>query len=86
MTLEWNTLAYGYDFFYYELKTGTKVIDIPWSYFKRDGWDKINNPHWTSIEAAQVTKALSFKIMNFDTEEISGTFRLATLGWYGECQ
>ena len=85
MTLEWDGLTYGDDHFYYNLQPGIKVIDIPWSSFKRDGWDKTNVPHWTATEAAQVIKALTFKLMNFDTDEISGTFRLAALGWYGEC-
>ena len=85
MILEWDWLTYGEDYFYYNLQPGIKVIDIPWSSFKRDGWDKTNVPHWTATEAAQVIKALTFKLMNFDTDEISGTFRLAALGWYGEC-
>jgi hypothetical protein len=83
MELSWNTMDYGDDTFYKELPAGIHVIDIPWSAFAKNGWDKM---HSTTIATAiEYSLGIRFQLMNYTNQELGGTFRLATLGWYGEC-
>lgn len=79
----WDSYENGDDNYYYNLPAGTHVVNIPWSKFYKDGWD--TNQKLTAKEAAQISTSVMFRLSSFSTEAVSGTFHLASLGWYGEC-
>jgi hypothetical protein len=76
--------GYGYDTWYAKLPAQTALtkLDLPWSAFAQDKWDKPPQP----ITVAQ-TEAVSLKIRlkNATAAEVKGTLTISELGWTGEC-
>ena len=76
--------GYGYDTWYAKLPAQDALtkLDLPWSAFSQDKWDKPPQP----ITTAQ-TEAVSLKIRlkNSAAPEIKGTLTISELGWTGEC-
>lgn len=75
--------GYGYDTWYTALTPSTtpNVLDLPWSKFKQDGWDKAKQP----ITVAQ-KEAVSVKIRlkNAAAAEIKGTLTIYDFGYSGD--
>jgi hypothetical protein len=75
--------GYGYDTWYTALPASTAptALDLPWSKFKQDGWDKAKQP----ITVAQ-TEAVSVKIRlkNAAAAEIKGTLTIYDFGYSGD--
>ena len=76
--------GYGYDTWYAKLPAQAALtkLDLPWSAFAQDKWDKPPQP----ITVAQ-TEAVSLKIRlkNSAPAEVKGTLTISELGWTGEC-
>lgn len=83
LELGWNEDAYGFDTWYTALPASTAptALDLPWSKFKQDGWDKAKQP----ITVAQ-TEAVSVKIRlkNAAAAEIKGTLTIYDFGYSGD--
>ncbi len=75
--------GYGYDTWYTALPASTAptALDLPWSKFKQDGWDKAKQP----ITVAQ-KEAVSVKIRlkNAAAAEIKGTLTIYDFGYSGD--
>jgi hypothetical protein len=83
MELGWNATTYGDDTYYFELPDGPNSIDIPWSMFDKDKWDK---EHTTDITTATMNStSVKFRIKNGTTTAMTNTFYIQELGWTGEC-
>ena len=80
MELSWDEDANGYDTWYAELPMGYKSLDLAWSDFKQDGWDK--KPITIATEKSV---GLKIRLRNSSTTEVKGTFTLVELGWKDEC-
>jgi len=87
LELGWKEIVteggYGYDTWYTALTPSTtpNVLDLPWSKFKQDGWDKAKQP----ITVAQ-KEAVSVKIRlkNAAAAEIKGTLTIYDFGYSGD--
>jgi hypothetical protein len=83
MELGWDSKTYGDDTWFYELPEGAKSLDLPWSMFKQEGWDK---DHSTTVATAtDYSVSIKFRIKNGTSTEMSNTFAIQELGWQGEC-
>lgn len=88
MELGWNENkdagGYGYDT-WYALMPGQDALtklDLPWSAFKQDKWDKPPQPITTAQKEAV---SLKIRLKNSAAAEQKGTLTIAELGWTGEC-
>ena len=87
LELGWKEIVteggYGYDTWYTALPASTTptALDLPWSKFKQDGWDKAKQP----ITVAQ-TEAVSVKIRlkNAAPAKIEGTLTIYDFGYSGD--
>lgn len=83
LELGWNEDAYGFDTWFTALAPSTTptALDLPWSMFKQEGWDKAKQP----ITVAQ-TEAVSVKIRlkNAAAAEIKGTLTIYDFGYSGD--
>lgn len=87
LELGWKEIVteggYGYDTWYTALPASTAptVLDLPWSKFKQDGWDKTKQP----ITVAQ-KEAVSVKIRlkNASAAKIEGTLTIYDFGYSGD--
>jgi len=75
----------GYDSYYTSLPAEPSFtkLDLPWSVFKKDGWDK-SNSH-TLDEAKQGAKSVKIRLKNATAAEVKGTLTIKEFGWTGEC-
>ena len=80
MELSWDEDANGYDTWYAMLPMKNKYLDLAWSDFKQDGWDK--KPITIATEKSV---GLKIRLRNSTTTEVKGTFTLIELGWKDEC-
>ena len=80
MELSWDEDANGYDTWYAMLPMKNKYLDLAWSDFKQDGWDK--KPITIATEKSV---GLKIRLRNSSTTEVKGTFTLVELGWKDEC-
>ena len=75
--------GYGYDTWFTALPASTTptALDLPWSIFKQEGWDKAKQP----ITVAQ-TEAVSVKIRlkNAALAKIEGTLTIHDFGYSGD--
>jgi hypothetical protein len=84
MEMGWNRTTYGEDTWYVELIEGTHKMSLPWSAFRKIGWDKDHNT--TTINtAAENAVRLNFRLINYNTTAMTSTFTLHSLGWLSEC-
>ena len=80
MELSWDEDANGYDTWYAMLPMKSNYLNLAWSDFKQDGWDK--KPITIATEKSV---GLKIRLRNSSTEEVKGTFTLVELGWKDEC-
>ena len=82
MELSWDEEVNGYDTWYALLPTtsGMKTLNVAWSDFKQDGWDK--KPITIATEKSV---GLKIRLKNSAADEVKGTFTLIELGWKDEC-
>ena len=80
MELSWDEEVNGYDTWYALLPTtsGMKTLNVVWSYFKQDGWDKNKKP---ITVAKEKSVGLKIRLKNHSPKEAYGTFTLVDLGW-----
>lgn len=83
LKLSWE-YSYGDDWYYKELTPGAMVLNIRWQDFKKQGWNAGENAGKLQ-DAINESTGIRFELENHTNTEKSGTFRLSTLGWYGEC-
>lgn len=84
MELGWDEAANGYDSWYTALpaQTTASALDLPWSKFKQDGWDKAKK----AIDVAQSQSvSLKIRLKVAAAAPVSGTLTIVDLGWSGEC-
>lgn len=84
MELSWDEEVNGYDTWYALLPTtsGMTTLNVVWSYFKQDGWDKNKKP---ITVAKEKSVGLKIRLKNSAADEVKGTFTLIELGWKDEC-
>jgi hypothetical protein len=75
----------GYDSWYTTLPAEESFakLDLPWSVFKQDGWDKTNKH--TLDEAKQGAKSVKIRLKNATAAKVEGTLTIKEFGWTGEC-
>ncbi len=80
MELSWDEEVNGYDTWYALLPTtsGMTTLNVVWSYFKQDGWDKNKKP---ITVAKEKSVGLKIRLKNHSPKEAYGTFTLVDLGW-----
>lgn len=76
--------GYGYDSYYTALPASAKptALDLPWSKFDKDGWDKENN-HPISIAQTQAV-SVKIRLKNPTPAELSGTLTIHDFGYSGD--
>lgn len=84
MVLGWD-VTNGPDEYYYELPSGSNVLDIPWDWFQNEGWGQEQGYFGTLDDALTDAVKLLFRIKNPTSSEMSSTFAIHSLGWLGEC-
>ena len=85
MVLGWEDRTYGYDEYYYELRSGSRVLDISWNMFQNEGWGQQSGYSGTLETARERSIGLRFRIFNSTSTEMRSTFVIHSLGWLGEC-
>jgi hypothetical protein len=86
LELGWDEDANGYDSWYTLLPStsgNSEMLDLPWSVFKQDGWDKTNKH--TLDEAKSGAKSVKIRLKNATAAEVKGTLTIVEFGWTGEC-
>ena len=85
LELGWDEDANGYDSWYTALAASpsAQMLDLPWSVFKQDGWDKTNKH--TLDEATQNAKSVKIRLKNATAAKVEGTLTIVEFGWTGEC-
>ncbi|WP_405337595.1 T9SS type A sorting domain-containing protein [Fibrobacter sp.] len=80
-----NGSVMGYDSWFTLLPAEENFasLDLPWSVFKQDGWDKTNKH--TLDEAKAESKSVKIRLKNATAAEVKGTLTIKEFGWTGEC-
>ncbi len=85
LELGWDEDLNGYDSWFTLLaqEPSFAKLDLPWTAFKQEGWDKTNKH--TLDEAKQGAKSVKIRLKNATAAKVEGTLTIKEFGWTGEC-